>query len=113
MELYIFFHFGPVSVGGCASPYFLESAASIQKAVQAAECRNREDLHKRNDKDLVEKAHTKKGRRLLGDTINEVGECDPTTSFGEAYGKQVEMEVVRVETERSAVSHDHARGTHR
>ena len=33
MELYIYFHFGPASVGGCASPYFLESAAEIQKAV--------------------------------------------------------------------------------
>jgi hypothetical protein len=101
MELYIYFHFGPASVGGCASPYFLESAAAIQKAVQAAECSNREELRKRNDKDLLEKAQTKKGKRLLGDTIDEVGECDPTTSFGEAYAKQLDMEAVRVETERS------------
>jgi len=28
-------------------------------------------------------------------------ECDPTTSFGEAYGKQLELETVRVETEHS------------
>ena len=26
MDLYIHFHFGPASMGGCASPYFLESA---------------------------------------------------------------------------------------
>ena len=37
MELYIYFHFGPASVGGCVSPYFLESAAAIQKAVKAGE----------------------------------------------------------------------------
>jgi hypothetical protein len=28
-------------------------------------------------------------------------ECGPATSFGEAYGKQLELEEVRVETERS------------
>ena len=28
-------------------------------------------------------------------------ECGPTTSFGAAYGKQLELEEVRVETERS------------
>jgi hypothetical protein len=28
-------------------------------------------------------------------------ECGPTTSFGEAYGKQLELEEVCVETERS------------
>jgi len=33
MELFIFFHFGPTSVGDCASPYFLESVEAIQKAV--------------------------------------------------------------------------------
>ena len=101
MDLYIYFFFGSASVGGCASPYFLETAAAIQKAVQVAECSNREELRKRNDKELVEKAQTKKGRRLLANTIDEVEECDPTTSFGEAYGKQLELETVRVETERS------------
>jgi hypothetical protein len=98
MDLYIYFHFGPACVGGCASPYFLESAAAIQKAVKAGECSNREELRKRNDKEVVEKAQTKKGRRLLANTVDEIEECDPTTSFAEAYGKQLEL---RVETERS------------
>ena len=105
--MHIYFFFGPVSVGGCVSPYFLETAAAIQKAVQVAECSNREDLRKRNDKELVEKAQTKKGRRLLANTIDEVEECDPTTSFGEAYGKQLELEAVRVETERSREQREH------
>jgi hypothetical protein len=34
MDLYIYFYYGPVSVGGCDSPYFLESAAAIQKGVK-------------------------------------------------------------------------------
>jgi hypothetical protein len=73
-------------VGGCASPYFLESAAAIQKAVKAGECSNREDLPiKRNDKEVVEKSQTKKDRRFLSNTV--------------AYGKQLEL--------------DHARGPHR
>ena len=37
MDLYIYFHFGPVSVGGCASPYFLESTVTIQKALKTDE----------------------------------------------------------------------------
>ena len=64
MELYIYFFFGPVSVGGCVSPYFLETAAAIQKVVQTAECSNREELRKRNDKELLEKTQDKKGRKL-------------------------------------------------
>jgi hypothetical protein len=48
MELYIYFQFGPASVGGSASPCFLESAAAIQKAMKAGECSNREELRKRN-----------------------------------------------------------------
>jgi hypothetical protein len=35
MDLYIYFHFGSVYVGG--SPYFLESAIAIQKTVKAGE----------------------------------------------------------------------------
>jgi hypothetical protein len=64
MELYIYFQFGPASVGGSASPYFLESAAAIQKAVKAGECSNREELRKRNNKELLDKAHTKKAMKL-------------------------------------------------
>jgi hypothetical protein len=45
--------------------------------------------------------HAKKGRKLLGDSVDEMEECGPTTSFGQAYGKQLELEEVRVETERS------------
>jgi len=101
MDLYIYFHFGPASVGGCASPYFLESAAAIQKAVKEAECTNREDVRKRTDKETLEKMHAKKGKKLLKDSVDEMEECGPTTSFGEAYGKQLELEEVRVETERS------------
>jgi hypothetical protein len=43
----------------------------------------------------------KKGRKLLKDCVDEMEECGPATSFGEAYGKQLELEEVRVETERS------------
>jgi hypothetical protein len=101
MDLYIYFYYGPASVGGCASPYFLESAAAIQKAVKAAECTNRLDLRKRNEKEQLEKMEGKKGRKFLKDCVDEMEECGPATSFGEAYGKQLELEEVRVETERS------------
>jgi hypothetical protein len=114
MDLYIYFHFGPVvyyesmkrnfgpvRVGGCASPYFLESAAAIQKDVKEAEYTNRDDVRKRNDKETLEKMHVKKGKKLLKDSVDEMEECDPTTSFGETYGKQLELEEVCVETERS------------
>ncbi len=43
----------------------------------------------------------KKDRKLLKDTVDEMEECGPTTSFGEAYSMQLELEEVRVETERS------------
>jgi hypothetical protein len=99
MDLYIYFYFGPASVGGCVSPYFLESATEIQKAVKDAECSNRDELRKRNDKETLEKMHAKKGRKLLKDSVEEMEECGPTTSFGQAYGKQLELEEVRVETE--------------
>ena len=101
MDLYIYFYYGPASVGGCASPYFLESAAAIQKAVKEADCTNRLDLRKRNEKEQLEKMEGKKGRKLLKDCVDEMEECGPATSFGEAYGKQLELEEVRVETERS------------
>jgi hypothetical protein len=78
MDLYIHFHFGPASMGGCASPYFLESAAAIQKAVKEAECTNREDVRKRNDKETLEKMHAKKGRKLLKDSVDEMEECGPS-----------------------------------
>ena len=101
MDLYIYFYYGPASVGGCASPYFLESAAAIQKAVKEADCTNRLDLRKRNEKEQLEKMEGKKSRKLLKDCVDEMQECGPATSFGEAYGKQLELEAVRVETERS------------
>jgi hypothetical protein len=43
----------------------------------------------------------KKDRKLLKDWVDEMEECGPATSFGEAYRKQFELEEVRVETERS------------
>jgi hypothetical protein len=85
--------------------------------VKAGECSNREELRKRNDKEVVVKAQTKKGRRLITNTVDEMEECDPTTSFGEANGKQLELEQVRVETERSREQRENtqylARGPHR
>ncbi len=103
MDLYIYFYFGPASVGDCASPHFLESAAAIQKTVKDSECTNGEDLCKRNDKETLEKMQAKKIKKLLKDSVDEMQECDPTptTSFGETYDKQLELEEVRVETERS------------
>jgi hypothetical protein len=101
MDLYIYFFFGPASVGGCASPYFLENTVAIQKVVKDVECTNHDDLRKRNDKETLEKMQAKKGRKLLKDNVDEMEECGPTTSFGEAYSKQLELEEVCVETERS------------
>ncbi len=34
-------------------------------------------------------------------TVDEMEECVPTSSFGEVYCKQLELDEVRVETERS------------
>jgi hypothetical protein len=101
MDLYIYIHLGPTNVGGCVRPYFLESVPAIQKGVEVAECTNREDLYKRNDHELLEKAQGKKNRRLFRDTVDEMEECGPTTSFGETYDKQLEFEEVCVETECS------------
>ena len=50
---------------------------------------------------MLDKAHTKKAMKLLANTVEEWEECDPTTSFGGAYNKQLELEEVRVQTERS------------
>jgi folylpolyglutamate synthase/dihydropteroate synthase len=69
--------------------------------MKAGECSNREELRKRNNKELLDKAHTKKAMKLLANTVEEWEECDPTTSFGGAYNKQLELEEVRVQTERS------------
>jgi hypothetical protein len=60
MDLYIYFYYGPANVGGCGSPYFLESAAAIQEAVKKAECTNRLDLRKRNETEQLEKMQGKK-----------------------------------------------------
>ena len=38
---------------------------------------------------------------MLINNINEMEDCGPTSSFGAAYEKQLELESVRVETERS------------
>ncbi len=65
------------------------------------ECRYREEFRKRNDKEVVEKTQTKKDSRLFASTVDEMEKCDPTTSFGEVYGKHLELEEVCVETERS------------
>jgi hypothetical protein len=64
MDLYNYFHFGPAIVGCCVSPYFLESATAIQKDVKEAECTNREDVCKRNDKETLEKMHANKGKKI-------------------------------------------------
>jgi len=101
MELYIYLQFGPASVGGSASPCFLESAPAIQKAMKAGECSNREELRKRNNKELLDKAHTKKAMKLLANTVEEMEECDPTTSFREAYGKQLQLEESREQRENT------------
>ncbi len=101
MYLYLYFHFGPTVVGGCDSPYFLGAAEAIQQAVETGDHSNRDELSKRNDKELQEKAQVKKGRKLLMNTVDEMKECSPTSSFGEAYSNQLELEEVRVETERS------------
>jgi hypothetical protein len=101
MDLCLYFHFGPAAVGGCDSPYFLETAEATQQAVEAGDCSNRDELRKRNDKELQEKAQAKKGRKLLMNTVDEMEDCGPTSSFGEAYSKQLELEEVRVETEHS------------
>ena len=100
MELYLYFHFGSVFVGGCDSPYFLETTAAIQEAVKVADLVNREQLCKRND-DVEQQAKGKKGKALLINNINEMEDYDPTSSFGAAYEKQVEIESVCVETELS------------
>jgi hypothetical protein len=43
---------------------------------------------------------------LLPNTVDEMEECDPTTSFTEPHGKQLELEEVCVETERSREHHE-------
>ncbi len=40
------------------------------------------------------------------DTVDEMEECDPTSSFGETYRKHLELEEVCVETERSREQHE-------
>jgi hypothetical protein len=98
MYLYLYFHFGPAAVGGCDSPYFLETNEVIQQEVDAGDCSNRDELSKRNDKELQENTQAKKGRKLLMNTVDEMEECGPTSSFGEEYSKQLDLEEVCVET---------------
>ena len=100
MYLYLYFHFGPAAVGGCDSPYFLETTEVIQQEVDAGDCSNRDELSKRNDKELQEKVQTKKVRKLLMNTVDEMEECGPTSSF-ETCSKQLEL-----------VSHQNGGGSH-
>jgi hypothetical protein len=50
---------------------------------------------------VEQQAKGKKGKALLINNINEMEDHDPTSSCGAAYEKQLELESVRVETERS------------
>jgi hypothetical protein len=68
MEVYLYFAFRPAAVGGCSSPYFLQTAEEIQNAVQKGPVPNRDELRKRNAKELDEEALKKKGRTLLTNT---------------------------------------------
>ena len=61
MDLYLYFHFGPASVGGSGSPYFLETAEAIQKAVKEAAISNRSELRKKNEEDLDQEAKQRRG----------------------------------------------------
>ena len=106
MDLYLYFHFGPASVGGSGSPYFLETAEAIQKAVKEAAISNRSELRKKNEEDLDQEAKTKKrkhGKPLLVNSVEEMDEitASSSSSFGAEYQKQLQLETIRVETERS------------
>ena len=50
---------------------------------------------------MLDKAHTKKAMKLLANTVEEMEECDPTTSFREAYGKQLQLEESREQRENT------------
>ena len=47
-DLYLYFHFGPASVGEFCIPYFLETVEEIQKTVQRGTVSNRKELRERN-----------------------------------------------------------------
>ncbi len=89
MDLYLYFHFGSATVGDC------------DRLHKRNDKEFQENLHKRNDKEFQEKVQSKKTRRFLTDTVDEMEECGPTSSFGQAYNRQLELEEMRVETERS------------
>ena len=97
---------GPPLWGAATAPIFskLLQAAAIQEAVKASDLANREQLRKRNVDDLEQQAKGKKGKALLINNINEMEDCGPTSSFGAAYDKQLELESVRVDTERRSAS---------
>ena len=114
MDLYLYFHFGPASVGGSGSPYFLETAEAIQKAVKEAAISNRSELRKKNEEDLGQEAKTKKrkhGKPLLVNSVEEMDEitASSSSSFGAEYQKQLQLETIRVETERSRVETERSR----
>ena len=114
MDLYLYFHFGPASVGGSGSPYFLETAEAIQKAVKEAAISNRSELRKKNEEDLDQEAKTKKrkhGKPLLVNSVEEMDEitASSSSSFGAEYQKQLQLETIRVETERSRVETERSR----
>ena len=114
MDLYLYFHFGPASVGGSGSPYFLETAEAIQKAVKEAAISNRSELRKKNEEDLDQEAKTKKrkhGKPLLVNSVEEMDEitASSSSSFGAEYQKQLQLETIRVETERPRVETERSR----
>ena len=114
MDLYLYFHFGPASVGGSGSPYFLETAEAIQKAVKEAAISNRSELRKKNEEDLDQEAKTKKrkhGKPLLVNSVEEMDEitASSSSSFGAEYQKQLQLETIRVETERTRVETERSR----
>ena len=114
MDLYLYFHFGPASVGGSGSPYFLETVEGIQKAVKEADISNRSELRKKNEEDLDQEAKTKKrkhGKPLLVNSVEEMDEitASSSSSFGAEYQKQLQLETIRVETERTRVETERSR----
>ena len=58
-------------------------------------------MRKRNTDELEQEAKAKKGKPVLINNVDEMEECGLTSSFGGTNEKQLHLESVRVETERS------------
>ena len=109
VELYLYFHYGPAVLGGCASVYFLKEAKDIQAAVAKKEVSSRGKLRVKNTEEMLDQAADKKGKVVLSACMHDSPPAALGASFTIQYEEQLKIERERLHEERKRADTDRER----